>query len=1051
MTYFPGRRASLSMASAALPRRSPLAVAVGLALAAQVATAQEQEPVENLQEVTITGSRIQQAVGMTTPTPVAALSSADLQAMAPGSITQAMTQLPQFYASQTAENFGAGSNNFFTSPGGGSLNLRGVGSKRTLTLLDGRRVAPVSVYGGPDINMFPSRMLQRIETVTGGASAAYGTDAVSGVVNYILDTGFEGFRAEAQLGQTEIGDGDNRQYGLSVGHALGERAHILFSAEHFEQDAIESLNGRDWYQGWGLALSNAPGAGSSRDNPRLIPLVNIRATNASVDGIVSATTPASTQVPMTFYSDGSFGPLAPGSYVSTGSAAQSGGGGYDTNEDYVGLLPGNKRTTAYTYMDLDLTDNTTLYVQGMYGEQELRNVNGVGGFYNGGAFQPITIYAGNPFLGDPATPGTAASWMQQNGITSFTLGRIGSIEDFGLGHVTNDTRTVSGTAGFKTRIASGGFFDGWTIDGYAQYGRTNLDAIQEDGIRLDRIFLAADAVVDPATGRTVCRVTLVSGLVPDCVPINLFGRGNMSRAALDWVVGFDPNTPVSVVPYLPGYPPETYSYVGDEHKHRLAKITQSVFELAASGKVAEGWAGPITAAFGAHYRREAVDQKVQASQGNPTADPFIYPAWCNDGAPQQQCLDQIAAGTRPPGAIGVRGVPVGVATNSVEFQFSKVPFIRGSYDVKEVFAETIVPLISGASWLRQLNFQGAVRWADYAGSGTIWSYKGGLDAQVTRSLRLRGTYSRDVRAANIGERFDRTGGFANINDRGLTPAATYGITFVSGGNPALKPEEADTYTVGFVYRPEWLPGFDVSVDWLSVSLTDAIESLTSQQIVDACYVNGDADQCTRITRDAGTNRITFIDQQFQNLSKAKISGVDLEIGYMRAITLLGGNERIGFRTFVSWLDENSRTNSLGVKTDSVGNVPLQLNEWKATAMLNYMNGPFRWNLQARYVGDGYQSDVWNVPNAQGVVTTWDVADNEIGSVTYLDTRLGYEIPLGDGTMEIYANVNNLLDRTPPRIMTQFASGTLRADTGLGTISSYDLQGRRYAVGVSLRF
>jgi hypothetical protein len=172
---------------------------------------------------------------------------------------------------------------------------------------------------------------------------------------------------------------------------------------------------------------------------------------------------------------------------------------------------------------------------------------------------------------------------------------------------------------------------------------------------------------------------------------------------------------------------------------------------------------------------------------------------------------------------------------------------------------------------------------------------------------------------------------------------------------------------------------------------------------------------------------------------------------MRAITLLGGNERIGFRTFVSWLDENSRTNSLGVKTDSVGNVPLQLNEWKATAMLNYMNGPFRWNLQARYVGDGYQSDVWNVPNAQGVVTTWDVADNEIGSVTYLDTRLGYEIPLGDGTMEIYANVNNLLDRTPPRIMTQFASGTLRADTGLGTISSYDLQGRRYAVGVSLRF
>ena len=157
-----------------------VALAVVLAMAASAATAAEPTADDDLGEVTVTGTRIQQSVGMTTPTPVAALTADEIVAMAPGSLTEAMTQLPQFYASATAENFNSGSNGFFASPGGGSLNLRGVGSRRTLTLLDGRRVVPASVYGGPDINMFPTEMLARVESVTGGASAQYGTDAVSG-------------------------------------------------------------------------------------------------------------------------------------------------------------------------------------------------------------------------------------------------------------------------------------------------------------------------------------------------------------------------------------------------------------------------------------------------------------------------------------------------------------------------------------------------------------------------------------------------------------------------------------------------------------------------------------------------------------------------------------------------------------------------------------------------------------------------------------------------------------------------------------------------------
>ena len=1057
-----GRSARPRVASRFATSLVAAAVAVAISstsLAADSATSKKKD-VEELGEITVTGSRIQQAVGMTTPTPVAALSATELEAMSPGSLTDAMTQLPQFYLSQTAENFNSGANGFFQSGGGGALDLRGIGPQRTLTLLDGRRVVPASVFGGPDINMFPSEMVKRIETVTGGASAAYGTDAVSGVVNYILDTNFDGFRAKGQVGESSRGDARNNEYGFSLGHQFGDKFHLLFSAEHQHQNALTTFADRDWYQGCSLVSNPAAGAGTSQSNPSFLPECNLHSTNASFDGIITAAvgpTGAAVALPtrMTFNSDGSFTPLQPGTFVSAGSNAQVGGGGTDTNSERANVAPAQNRNNAFTYLKYDLTDNTNLFFQGMYGKQQLTGVNTSGSFYAGGVFQNFTIYAGNPFLGSPTTPGTAAYWMQQNNIAAFTFGRIGDVADLNTGYVENDSTVKQGTAGFHSTISSDGYFKGWNIDGYYQYGKDNLDAKQM-GVRVDRIFLAADAVTDPATGRTMCRVTLVSGLMPDCVPINLFGRGQASQQAVDWVTGFDPGVSVTTTPYLADSTPPPYSYVGDEFKHRLATLKEQIAELSASGKVANGWAGDISAAFGATYRKESVNQVVQASQGNPAADPNFYPAWCNDpnvagtvsnGA---QCSAAILAlnNGRPAGTIGVRGVPNGVETNVVEFQFSKVPNILGSFDVKEAFAETIVPLISGQSWMKNLNFQGDVRWADYGGSGTIWSYKTGLDATITDELRLRGTYSRDVRAANIDERFDRTGGFASVIDRKNGGTSTAGVTTVTGGNPNLNPEKADTYTYGVVYRPTWLSGFDMSVDWLSVSLSGQIAALTPQNIVDGCYVNGDADQCANITRDAGTDALVFINSSYQNLNKTKISGLDVEMGYSHRVTIVGGDERLGLRLFSSYLADYKRTSSAGVVTDVRGDVGSQLLKWKATAMLNYGNGPFSWNLQARYLGKGLLSSAYNQPNATTGVVTYNVADNTIGSVTYFDTRLGYKIPAGDGTLELYANINNLLDRNPPLVLVPF--GGLFANGGQNSVT-YDSLGRRFAVGFNLKF
>src|SRR5690606_23103564 len=201
--------------------------------------------------------------GMDTPTPVTALGVDELLTMSPNSVTEALVQLPQFSSSATAENFGGVTNGFFTSPGGGSLNLRGIGSNRTLTLLDGRRMPSATIFGGPDINTFPDQLLRRLETVTGGASAAYDTAAVSGVVIYIPDTDHEAARGVGQVGRSPRGDGDRPRSSCSVGHALTDRMHARFYASYMEQELINPTGNRDWYRSCGLIDNTALGAGTS--------------------------------------------------------------------------------------------------------------------------------------------------------------------------------------------------------------------------------------------------------------------------------------------------------------------------------------------------------------------------------------------------------------------------------------------------------------------------------------------------------------------------------------------------------------------------------------------------------------------------------------------------------------------------------------------------------------------------------------------------------------------------------------------------------------------
>jgi iron complex outermembrane receptor protein len=996
--------------------------AVAAAMQARAADPTDQP----LQEIEVTGTRIQH-VGMTTPTPVTSVSLDELTSMAPTTLIDALVELPQFYGSATTSNFNTGANGFFTSPGGGSLNLRGLGTKRTLTLLDGRRMVDSTLYGGPDINLFPQAVIKRVDTVTGGASAAYGTDAVAGVVNFILDTKFNGFKATIQDGQTSRGDNKNAEISATFGHTLGEHAHIILSGEHYAEDPIYTWKGRDWYQGYGLLQSTAAGAGNSQSNPRFYPAPYVTSLNASYDGIITAfqptpgnTVPASFGL-STFNSDGTVSPFHLGSQVSTATSAQStlgGGSGTDNNSDRPDVEPQSSRTSFFSYLDADLTDHINVYFQGIYADEMVKTTT-TGGLFSPTSGQPITIYANNAFL-----PASLSQQMAANNIASFTFGRIGdSLDIANNAYVENDTKVRSGTLGFKSTIP-GGVFKNWAVDGYYQFGETKLDARQIGGIRIDRIYMALDAVKNPTTGQVECNVTLVSGQYPDCVPLNLFGRGNASQAAIDWVTGYDPGVAVTTTPYYASGPQGTFSYIGGPDKVRDVDIQQSNGEFVATGDIYKGWgAGAVSMAFGATYRREALNQVVFDSQGNPSTSPTVFPVPANSAT------------------LGIRGTPPGAVNNSVDTQFSKVPFVKGGFDVKEAFAETEVPLIANKFLLQQLNFNAAVRWADYSGSGSILAYKMGLDDQIIPDLRLRATYSRDVRAANLDERFDRTGGAASVIDYGRAGNPTENITIVQGGNPSVLPETADTVTAGIVYRPQWLSGSDLSVDWYETSLKDAIQAYTAQQIVTACYQQGNTDQCANISHNPDGS-IFIVNQTYQNIAKAAVRGIDIESGFTHGLHLLGGGpETVSARAFGSYLMSNTTTSSNGVQTEFAGDVgTLGLPKWKVTAYLQYANGPLTTFFEGRFISSGKLSATDNL-------TVWDVASNHVPAVTYFDMRLSYDIPVGASTVQLYGVVNNIFDKAPPLAPSYvgLSSAPIQTNTSL-----YDVLGRRFTVGIKLQ-
>ncbi len=989
--------------------------------------------------IIVTGSRVR-TDGMQAPVPVTVVSADAIEALSPGPIISGVSQLPQFYGNQTP-NSGA----FFTRSGYGSLNMRGLGVNRTLTLLNGRRMPSTSAFGGVDINLFPEAMISSVETTTGGASAAYGSDAVAGVVNFILNTDFTGLEASAQGGITDRGDGDN--YELSAAYGMpfaGGRGHVLLSGEYYDQKGIHSYEGRDWYQGWG-----SYGGGTQANPFRFAP--HMISNNATPDGLISSTNAAING--WRFNPDGTVGPGVTGSIsqgaVGTAGARMAGSGipgtaTYEGNETEVNsLYPDLDRYSLFGYVDFDVTDELTLFAQYLHGRTHIFQYNDPRGAF-GVPQTALTIFSGNPYI-----PANLQQVMTANNIPSFQLRRLGTLEDVGQMYLDDTTEQDVATAGFMYEVPGDGFLGGWDIDGYYQYG-SSLRTWKQYGLRVDRIFAAVDAVRN-ASGQIVCNVSTTAGgaaAFPGCQPVNLFGRGGGSQptpAGYDYVVGFEPGQSINTTLFFPstGQATEPYSYTTSKEKVNLTTFSQHFAELSFAGDILEIWAGKIAGAFGGSYRRDEIFQRVQ-DVTNPTSNHVSgRPVMCNNPA------------------INLRGVNAGDCGNTVGVQFSKVSNIRGSADVWEAFGELLVPLYDSDDFTMVAN--GAVRWADYSGSGTIWAYKGGLELGFMKGqLRLRSTYSRDVRAANLAERFDRTGGFANVTDpRNLldtnpaNDATTYGVTTASGGNPNVNPEEADTWTAGVVVQPDMIPGFSASVDFYNIKIADAISTVGTQSVVNRCFQDQDPAFCGLITLADGTTATptststlvgSIVGDLYVNVAAAKVEGIDLETSYNSAVRIFGGDpESISLRLLASWLLERSDTGSTGVTNDNAGSVgALPYADFKATASLNYHYGDLTGLLQARYIGNGYQNACGQVGRCG---TRVFYADNGVPAVTYVDLRLGYDFEVQGADVQVSAMVTNLFDVDPP--LTPSYVG-LSEHAAQSNASLYDVLGRRYTLGIRVK-
>jgi len=1033
-------------------------LSLSLAEAASAQEPQSQPSPQQLEEVLVTGTRIPRP-DYISPNPVKSIGAAEMENLGIVNVAEAMQQITSNVSQFQPSN--QGGNPFFV--GSTLANLRGLNpyfGTRTLTLVDSRRFVATNQGGSVDLGMVPSTLIQRMEVVTGGASAAYGSDAVAGVVNVLIDKKFEGVKLEADYGGTTHGDGQNYHLGLGAGtKLLGDRANIVFGVEYQKSDSIDDCAGaRAWcaqsnglflnygsgFEATGTSITalNPPSTAVIPGAPQRIIMSNLRVNQTSPFAVIFNGTPGATQAVGADAAGTGVIPFNIGQYGTRSPMQTAIGGDGDLLNRGATLYPQIDRRTAFTHFNMDFTDSLTGYAEGSYDQvkgwtnQEVASL----------AATQYCVHNDNAFL-DPATAfGAAALAAQGNGAASnncltpfFTpdLTQIVMKKDWNSQidrFVSTDSKTYRAVLGLTGKYAGS-----WTWDAYYQFGKTDRSQLLQDNNTSKRMQMAVDSVIGP-NGQPMCRATrdgvgiytppipgdptyeAYLALSQNCVPLDIFGN-QASAAALDYAFG---------------------------DLTEFNTIKQNVLAASTAGELWQGWgAGPLAAALGVEYRTEKLT---------------------ND----------------------VGDLPVFQRT---DFGAQYGDAFAGKTTVTEGFLELEMPLLRDQPAARLLSINGAVRRthnktedelnADNAPSTVdATSWKVASIWEPLGWLRIRGSYSHDIRAAGFRELFysqtipaDPPGTFFGFggNTNPWLPAGFFGppydpATVLLQGNTALKPETAKTGTVGLVLSPGgWAQGMQLSVDYYKIRLLNSIRGGVIAQTITNCY-QGDENYCALITGVPGGtpgpnsstsfSDIISIRAPYQNGNPYEASGVDFSANYVLPLSelvssargSLGFNlsgtralkaevQRLNYPNYVA-IDIAGQSGANGFLADFAS-----MPKWVGDFSVSYFQGPLTLTSQLRYTGTGHLNleapyvgpqDSGYDPNLTG-----SVSDNTVPSAVYVSLTGSYNLPFTSlQSFQVWASINNLTDRDPP-----FANG------GIGGANAifFDSLGRTYRAGVRMQF
>ena len=926
-----------------------------LAIATSVASAQDRiEPQLQADQITnttlddnrgdvivVTGSRLRQT-NLSSPTPVTVIDSELLESSGENNIGDFLAELPAFSSDGNSQ----------VNSGANFLNLRNLGSQRTLTLVDGRRFVSSSPGSqSVDVNSIPSALTERVEVVTGGASAIYGADAVTGVVNFVLKDDFEGVDVRAQYGTSEDGY-QNFNSSITLGSNFDDgRGNAVFSGYYRTNNTI--------------ALADR-------------------------DELLAHVTDGRPRNPLLQSEGGGFEDRFGGNIFvfDQGETRLISPDALDENGDCVDCLvgddplfapielrPDNDRYGFSGKIQYKLTDFVNLNVEGNYSASETSRSGIptfnflVDVFSRGASFRGRTInLINNPFLPDEISAVSPRVAI---------YGRINS--DFPRPVTFSDRQTFRGLIGFDGEIAGD-----WVFDIAYAYGRSTRNRRFENRRILDNFASSFSPIRDPDTGEIRCDDDAAEG----CVPFNIFG-------------GFQPNATAAFDFFL-----------GDIQDS--ATITQHLVTGHTSGTAFSLPAGDVEVAVGAEYRREFSDFRPPDPQG--TTD------------------------------------------------FGGGSTITGNFDVWEVFGEFSAPILTDQPLAQNLSVDGAVRFADYSTVGGTLSWKVGADWVPFDDLRFRGTYSRAVRAPNINELFnpiDR--GFflfddpCDVNEIASAPAELQGtiaancaadgvpadfvsnfnnvsVEGLSGGNPDLEEERANTLTAGFVLTPSAISGLSLTVDYWKIDIDNAIVTQDFESIIGACYRQTSINNlfCNTFSRDAITNEIIDPFNRPENTLALRASGVDFEARYGFE---LGNGSDLDFRLIgtraINLEEFDPELNNFNQGVGELGRSKWQFN----------MDTTWSWNNFSANYGMRWIGPVFGAAVDADTLPPEELADaRRAEAVFYHDIRVSYE---RSDQLEVFAGINNLADRLPP-------DRIFGSSDSFG-VASYDNLGRFFFFGTSLTF